>query len=329
MDFRTVVDIPPLGLRLDHRTEGLLLGSCFADAIGERMEAVKLPLCRNPLGVLYNPLSIVSTLRRIAAPTLFTRQDLFLHDGLYGSFDAHSSYSDPDPDRALEKLNEAVKAAHRTWLKADYLILTLGTARVYRYKATGETVANCHKFPAGDFDRRLLAPEAVAGAFADLSAERPELSRKPVLLTVSPIRHLKDGFAGNQLSKATLILAAHRLCEAHPNFRYFPAYEIVMDELRDYRFYAPDMVHPSETAVDYLWERFCEGVFDAPTRELFRRIERIRRAAAHLPFRPHTEAYRAFRRKTLEAIDELVRAHPYLDFSEEKNVFLHETFPAF
>lgn len=327
MDFRTVADIPALGLTLTHRTSGLLLGSCFADAIGERMEAGKLPVCRNPLGVLYNPLSIASTLRRIAAPVFFTAEDLFQRDGLYGTFDAHSSLSDPDPDRTLEKLNEAVKAAHTVWKEAGYLILTLGTARVYRRKDTGRTVCNCHKFPAADFDHVLLSPEAVVRAFTDLAAELPELARKQVLLTVSPVRHLKDGFAGNQLSKATLTVAAHRLCETFPGFRYFPAYEILMDELRDYRFYASDMVHPSGTAIDYIWERFSQNVFDAPTRNLLARIERIRRAAAHAPLRPDTEAYRVFCRKTLAEAEDLARTHPYLDFSEEKKRFSLQNIP--
>ena len=320
MEFRTIVDIPEYPFRIGYGSRGLLLGSCFAAAVGERLSQRKMPVTVNPFGALYNPAALAAALERLEAGTPIADGELHEHEGLWFAFSHAGSFASPNKAEALARLDASVEAGYRALHGADYLILTLGTAWVYERAESEEIVNNCHKLPASAFRRRRLSVEEITTGFERLF-ERPLYRGKHILLTVSPIRHLKDGAAENQLSKATLLLAAHRLVEKFENIHYFPAYEIVMDDLRDYRFYERDRVHPSPEAVDYIWEKFAAALIDAESQQLLRRVEKIAAARAHRPFNPNTTQHQAFQNTILAEIIELQGQYPDLDFSAELQYF--------
>ena len=320
MEFRTLVVPESSSFRIGYDTRGLMLGSCFICHIGNKMQRLKLPVCVNPFGVIYNPASVVRSLIRMENPCFLEEKDLFLQQGIWSSFDYHSTFSSPRQEEALSRMNTALEHAASALRKSDYLILTLGTAWVYKHKRTNRIVCNCHKVRADEFERYLLSPEEIERMFSGLLEQ--ELYRdKQILFTVSPIRHLKDGLAGNTRSKAHLITAVHRLAERFGNVDYFPAYEIMMDDLRDYRFYVADMIHPSPVAVDYIWERFAETWIAPESRNLFGRIEKITAAKEHRPFNKSSDGYRQFVRSMLDNADKLQQDFPFLDFREEIDFF--------
>ncbi len=320
MEFRTPVHIAPFEHPINHRQKGLLLGSCFSEHIGTRMLRAKLPVTVNPFGILFNPASIAATLDRLHAGKPFHETDLIANGDLWVSLAHHGQFSSTDKGQALTRINRALEAGSEALAQADYLILTLGTAWIYRYKPTGEVAANCHKLPASVFERHRMEPEEIVTILE--KSLSPYLNNKRLILTVSPVRHAGDGLIENQLSKATLIVAAARLQERHPDTTvYFPAYEILMDELRDYRFYQPDMMHPSSVAVEYIWERFSETAFDPTERELSQQIDTLNRAMEHRPINPDSEAHRTFRARMKTEAERLQREFPYLDFSTETAYF--------
>ena len=319
MQFRTPINITPCGFRIGYAQRGLLLGSCFAENIGMRMKRYKLPVVFNPFGILFNPASVARTLTRLDSGKLYEANNLTRSGDLWVSFDHHGSLASVDRDEALKTINQAVQSGARALREAGYLILTLGTAWVYQLRETGEIVCNCHKRPSGEFLRRRLSVDEVVGGFVPL-LEGP-LKDKPVIWTVSPVRHLGDGLPENALSKSTLIVAIHRLIERYPQCCYFPAFEIMTDDLRDYRFYEKDMAHPSEVAVDYIWEQFCCAALDPSCTGVFRKIDALNRALAHRPLNPENPAYRAFRHQNAAEVRALQQAYPDLDFSRELNFF--------
>ena len=239
-----------------------VLGSCFADNIGRKMTELGLEACVNPFGTLYNPVSVCNSAARLQSCVHFTEDEcagMGAGSDLICSFSHHTTFARPTKEEFLSNANKALDAASDAWKKAGKVIITLGTAWCFEHGRTGETVANCLKVDPREFSRRKLSVSETAILLKNLVAHFPE---KGFIFTVSPIRHLKDGAHGNQLSKATLLLAIDETCRAFPDRTdYFPAYEIVLDELRDYRFYAPDMVHPSSQAIDYLWARFAGWAF--------------------------------------------------------------------
>ncbi|WP_336527015.1 GSCFA domain-containing protein, partial [Bacteroides acidifaciens] len=231
----------------------------------------------------------------------------------------HGSFSASTPEKTLQNINDRLRQAFQTMQQLDWLMLTFGTAYVYEQKETGKVVANCHKLPENNFNRRLLLADEIVDEYTSLiislAARNPNLK---ILFTVSPIRHIRDGMHANQLSKSTLLLAIDRLQQLFPqHVFYFPSYEIVLDELRDYRFYADDMLHPSPLAVRYLWGRFSETFFSADTKQIMAEIEDIRRDLAHKPFHPGSEAYQRFLGQIVLKIERLIGKYPYLDFQKE------------
>lgn len=319
MEFRTRTELPVGEAEIRHADRLLLWGSCFTENIGERLSAAKFRCLQNPFGVLYNPLSIATALRQVEQRQVYTPDDLFYDRGLWGSRMHHSSFSSADQEECLQKVNNGITEGADFLAKADWLVLTFGTAWVYEWKADGSVVGNCHKLPARLFSRRLLQEEEIVrewrSLLEELRSRHPQLN---VLFTVSPIRHAKDGLHGNQLSKATLLLAVDRLCASLPFCHYFPSYEILLDELRDYRFYADDMFHPSRQAVDYIWECFSATYFSDATLRLVNECQEVLRAADHRPFHPESEAYRQFKALQRQHIARLKERFPYLDFLEEE-----------
>lgn len=317
MQFHIPLVPPPAAVRIDLRHPVLLAGSCFTEHMGERLRNHKYRVLENPNGILFNPQSLAGSLQRVAHPIPYTSDDLFHHDGLWASWDFHGRFAHPDPQKALLVMNSSLSQAH-TFLKGcRWVVLTLGSAFVYRL-ADGRVVANCHKVPAQRFTRSLLSAEDTLHCLSDMVSELtafvPDIR---FIITVSPVRHLRDGFVDNNRSKAVLITAAHALCEAHGNVSYFPAYELVIDDLRDHRFYMEDMVHPNHVATEYVWERFSAAHIAPASREAMKEIARLRAAMSHRPLHPESAPHAAFRMRHFETALELSARMPWLDFSEE------------
>ena len=315
------VELPKGELEISHATRQMIMGSCFAENIGKRLVACKFPAMLNPFGILYNPLSIAAALRRIIAGELFADDspELAFHGERWHSMLHHGDFSRRDKGELLAAVNGSIEAARTHLSGLDLLTLTFGTAYVYRRKSDNMVVGNCHKIPGTEFTRSLLTVGEVVDTTAESFEQLLSCSKDAkMLLTVSPIRHIRDGAHGNQVSKAVLLLAVEELKRCFPGkVFYFPAYEIILDELRDYRFYAEDMVHPSETAAGYVWECFRNTYFGEATDSLATQIEDITRALAHRPFDAQAQAHIEFKRKLLLKIEALKEKYPLLDFSNE------------
>lgn len=320
MIFLTPTHITALQPPLKHSDRLMVIGSCFAEHIGKRLAEMKWRAEVNPFGVLYNPLSISKMLERLLECRPYTEAELIhFPDGGWNTWMHHSRYSHPDKGEALNSINQNLKSASTMLEQADALIITLGTAWVYRLKETMQVVGNCHKVPEREFVRQRLTVEEIVEAYTALLAQLWAVNPKMrVIFTVSPVRHLKDTLHGNQLSKATLLLAVDELCNRYPEqLYYFPAYEIVLDELRDYRFYAEDMAHPSVQAVEYVWERFVEHVTEHEAQAFITQWDKIARALAHRPFHPEAEEYKQFVLQNRMKIEILKEKYPHLEVQDE------------
>lgn len=318
MEFRTKIDIPASELRINHHSKVMLLGSCFALHIGQQLLQSKFDINVNPFGILYNPASIATVIHRIIDSTLFTADELRENQGLYVSFLHHGSFSKPDKEETLQKINASLQQAIKDLQNTDTLIITFGTAYVYTLKESGSTVANCHKFPASIFNRERMSVECIVSIWNKLIKELKNINPGlNILFTVSPIRHWKDGAHDNQLSKATLLLAIDALQNEFGNLHYFPSYEIVMDELRDYRFYDEDMIHPNPTAIGYIWERFTDTFFDRETMQIISQWQKLLQAVNHRPFNIQAGEHKQFLRQTLLKLQTFQDKYPYLDCEKE------------
>ena len=320
MQLLTPTHISPLHPALRHSDRVVVMGSCFAEHIGARLSEMKWRTVVNPFGVLYNPLSIAEAMGRLISARPYTEEELTLYPhGGWSTWMHHSRYAHPDKETALQLINGSLAIGSQMLAQADMLIVTLGTAWVYRQKETNQVVGNCHKVPERTFTRQRLTVEETVEAMAAMLAQLWEVNPSlRMIITVSPVRHLKDTLHGNQLSKATLLLAVDELCHRFPNqVHYFPAYEIVMDELRDYRFYADDMAHPSPQAVEYVWERFVEHMTHREAQDFMTQWTKVARALAHRPFRPEGEEYKEFVRQNMLRIMELKEKFPYLEIQNE------------
>ena len=320
--FRTVIELPESKHSITHKNRLLLAGSCFAGNIGAMLAERKFNIDVNPFGVLYNPLSIATMLTRVIDGEEFTASspEIFEHGGKWHSILHHGDFSQNSREQLLETINVRLAKAHNAAKKCDIVIVTLGTAYTYTRTSDNTVVGNCHKLPASTFTRRLLdideIVEAMSAVIDKFRSINPEIK---FIFTISPIRHLRDGAHDNQKSKATLLLATDRIMSLYPdNTLYFPAYEILLDELRDYRFYADDMVHPSTKAVGYIWECFNKCYFNDSTARLNNEIEQIMRGMEHRPFDAESEAYKSFLENLMKKIEGIEEKHPYLDFENEK-----------
>lgn len=282
LKLQTKVECGTSPVRLSYSEGVMLLGSCFADNIGARMADAGFDVCVNPFGTLYNPVSLRNAVARLESGTPFTGADcveMGAGAGLICSFHHHTSFARRTPEEFLSVANASLETAHSRWRDAGLVILTLGTAYCFRHVESGLVVSNCLKRPAREFVRERLSVSAVESVLRDLTDSFPD---KRFILTVSPIRHMSDGANANQLSKGTLLLSADAVADGE-RIVYFPAYEIVMDELRDYRFYAEDMVHPSAQAVGYIWERFCDFALPEGERQTLLENMKACRCKQHRP----------------------------------------------
>lgn len=310
--FRTLVAPapPPLGLPIS--SPHLLLGSCFASELGQRLEAVGLPAMTNPFGPLYHPLPILYHLQRLLHPKPYDSADLVERDGQWFSLHHHGSVSASSKDGLLHLLDDlqADAAAHLT--QCGLLALTVGTSWGYYHRERGLWVANCHRLPADSFERRICRSDELLAAaepiLRDLCDALPDLA---ILLTVSPVRHLRDSAPENSLSKAQLVTLVHDLCDRLPRCRYFPAYELLLDDLRDYRFYAHDLAHPNGLAVDYIWSHFVEWVFEPEARVYLELATDLRRRLGHRPRNPQSPTHQAFQQQTANHIAAFLARYPF------------------
>lgn len=319
MELLTPVHIIPQHGAVTHHHRMMLFGSCFAEHIGSRLTENHFPVDVNPFGILYNPASIATSLSRLLDKRAFTHDDLFRSGNLWHSFSHHSLFSHIDEVSALRQMNDRFLPASEAIEHIDWLVLTWGTAWIYTDVETGAVVSNCHKLPAARFERRRLSVQDMADTWIALLSRLFAINKQvKVLITVSPIRHLKDGAHGNQLSKAALQLFSDTLVSHFPDrCVYFPTYEILLDELRDYRFYDTDMTHPSAQAVEYVWQRFSDTFFDETTRAVCKEWGALRRALNHRQLTPDGEAYRCFVMQNILKLENFREKYPFFDVTKE------------
>ena len=324
MSFFTEIQILEFPSQMDYSKSMMLFGSCFSENIGQKLIDLKFDVDMNPFGILYNPESIVISLQILLEKRTFTEDDLFQDQGLWNSYFHHSRFSDVDQGVALERINNRISTSREFLKKADFLIITFGTAWVYELRKSGQVVSNCHKIPAGEFKRFRLGVFEITNVYRELLEQlwkfNPALK---VIFTVSPIRHWKDGAVENQLSKATLLLAIDQLIKGFGNqaCAYFPSYVLMMDELRDYRFYAEDMLHISPVAVDYIFERFSKVLISKESMGVSKKVMKLRKAFEHRPVNPDTDEFKEFVIQNLLQISQLTTQFPSLDFTQERTYF--------
>jgi hypothetical protein len=318
MQLQTTIDLPSFPFGISHKDHITFIGSCFADNIGLKFGLHKFNSLSNPFGVLYNPLSVCQCIDTIIA-NKFDDNQLLEHNGIWHSFSHHSTFSNTDKEECVKNISKAINEAHQHLLNSDVLFLTFGTAQVF--EKDNKVVSNCHKLPAKEFTRRrLCVSEIVAKTKQTLESLKKVNPKIKVTFTVSPVRYPKDGMNENSLSKATLLLAIEELCLNDDCF-YFPAYEIILDELRDYRFFAEDMTHPNQVAIDYVWEKMENTIFDQPTKALCKQVSKITTAAKHRPFNTDPKAHQDFLRNMHKKASDLQSQHPEIDLSEEMEYF--------
>lgn len=322
MEFRTKVDLPTKLPLISHSDNLLLMGSCFAENIGKLLLENKFRCDVNPFGILYNPLSVSTALNRIITGEPYVADELFFYQEQYHSYQHHGCFSTTTVEETLERMNSRLSTAHQTLPQLDFLMLTWGTSWIYELVETGSIVGNCHKQPARLFNRRKLTVEEIVSNYQLLIEKIRQINPGlKLIITVSPIRHLKDGMHENQLSKAVLLLAIEQLQETNPDaVFYFPSYEIVLDELRDYRFYAEDMLHPSAVAIQYIWKCFEKVFLSVETQGIMKEIEQINKGLNHKPFHAESEGYKCFLQQILLKIKVLREKYPNLDVEKEFNL---------
>lgn len=314
MEFRTTVKTGENRAWLQHSDTVVLLGSCFSDNIGAKMNSALFNATVNPMGTLYNPMSIARGVQRLIDCAPVAGQDLFMQGGVWNSYDFHSRYSLPDKQATIDRMNQRIEQGHKALKQAQLLTITLGTAIVYRLKSTGEVVANCHKVPQHEFERKMMPTSEMSKVLDNMLTALHEFNPElRVILTVSPIRHIADGLGTNSLSKASLRVAIHEALTRHKEYcDYFPAYEIMLDDLRDYRFYASDMVHPSDIAVEYIWQAFQATYLDDRSALAVARCERIHKRLQHRPMSANRETVDRFNADTASVVRNLIKEYPYL-----------------
>lgn len=318
MHFRTQIPIPKSNFPIDYESRIVSLGSCFAENIGAKFDYFKFQNFTNPFGIIFNPVALEKLLSRCIQLHFYTEKDIFFHNECWNCYEVHSELSNADKEDFLQLLNQTVEAANQQLKEASHCIITLGTAWIYRHLESDEIVANCHKVPQKKFTKELLSVEAIQNSLTAVMSQLKTFNPKlQFVFTVSPVRHIKDGFVENQQSKAHLITALQAIVQAEENKAcagYFPSYEIMMDELRDYRFYTEDMLHPNTVAIDYVWERFTQTVLSEKSHAIMDAVDAIQKGLQHRPFNPDSESYSKFRANLNQKISELQEKHPDMTF---------------
>ena len=324
MNFTTKIPIQKSNFPIDYDSKIMLLGSCFAENMGEKFEYFKFQTIVNPFGIIFNPVSLEKLIRRSIEKRKFTENDIFFHNELWHCYDVHSELSNSDKSFFLNSLNELINSTHQQLNDSTHIIITLGTSWVYRNIESNEIVANCHKVSQKQFTKELLPinqmEESLQNIISLIHLVNPNCK---FIFTVSPVRHIKDGFIENTLSKAHLITAIHSVLNRKfstslelttQNNIYFPSYEIMMDELRDYRFYGEDMLHPNQTAIDYIWIQFFQNYISESEFGLMNDICSIQKGLNHRPFNPNTESHQKFIDGLTQKMQLIKNQYPFIKF---------------
>ena len=300
---------------IDYHSRILLLGSCFSENIGNKLSYFKFQSKQNPFGILFHPKAIENLISRAIKEELYTEKELTFNNERWHCFDAHSSISAADKNVLLTNLNSALIHTKTQLKEATHVFITLGTSWVYRYLETNTIVANCHKIPQKEFSKELLSVAEISRTLEQCIALLKSINKTvSVTFTVSPVRHLKDGFIENTRSKAHLIAAIHTVINSENNTYYFPSYEIVMDELREYRFYNEDMLHPNTTAINYIWEKFVSSWFSREAQDIMQEVETVQKGISHRPFNEKSKQHQQFLRKLELKKGKLLLRFPFLKF---------------
>ena len=319
MQFRTKISIPKNNNSIDYNSKIVSLGSCFAENMAEKLDYFKFQNACNPFGIIFNPVAIEKMIYRMVNQSFYTEKDIFFHNERWHCFEVHSDLSNADKQELIANLNAILTVAKLQLQAASHIIITYGTSWVYRNVESNAVVANCHKVPQAAFSKEILSVETIKKSMQNtldlIQKINPNVN---FIFTVSPVRHLKDGFAENQLSKAHLISAIYQILQLEicnqKSAIYFPSYEIMMDELRDYRFYAADMIHPNAVAIDYIWQRFSETSIADKSQSIMQEIETIQKGLAHKPFNPESESHQQFLSKLQDKIAKLQKQFPQIQF---------------
>ncbi len=315
MKFTLTTEIPESNFKLGHEQPITLIGSCFSQHIGEKLNTHKFKINSTSFGTVFNPISIANNLGRLINQELYIANDFYNYQNQkIVNFNNQFSSYDVDIESIVQQENSALKKEIAHFNNSQTLIITIGTAWVYEFNETKKIVANCHKIPAANFTKRLLSIDEITNAYRPILEQ---LKHFNIIFTISPVRHSKDGLHANNLSKATLHLAINQLTQQFKNCNYFPAYEIVIDELRDYRFFKDDLVHPTDLAINYVWKKFSATYFDEETILLNEAILKLIQSVSHRPFNPKSEAHEKFTKALKETLINIQTDCPFIDFSEE------------
>ena len=322
MQFFTNINIKPLEPAITYRDKILLVGSCFTEHIGNFLSDVKFNVLQNPNGILFDPVSVSSSIISYIQNKQYKAEDLFYLNEVWNSWQHHSRYSNMNKDEGLQIINQSQNNAHEFLKTADWLIITLGSSFTYKLAENLQPVANCHKAPAQIFIKHLNTIEEIITAFDAAIHQLFHFNKElKIIFTISPVRHLRDGVIDNNRSKARLIEAVHHLINKFDKLYYFPAYELVIDVLRDYRFYDIDLAHPNYAATQFVLEKFSENYFDESTKQLMEEIKKIVIAKKHKPFNPDSSLHKKFLQQHLAKANQLQKQNPHLNFSEEVKYF--------
>ena len=312
MEFRTQIPISKSSNPIDYNSKMISLGSCFAVNMAEKFDYFKFQNTINPFGIIFNPVSIEKIIQRVAKQELFTEKDIFFHNDLWNCYEIHSELSHPDKEEFLNTLNQILNSTIEQLTDSTHILITYGTSWIYRNIESRQIVANCHKVPQKQFTKELLSVEEIQKSIENTIGLIHSINpNAKFIFTVSPVRHIKDGFVENQLSKSHLFTGIHHILK---EYNYFPSYEIMMDELRDYRFYAEDMLHPNQVAVDYIWQLFRESYIEESIFKTMNLIENIQKSLKHKPFNPNSENHQKFKTQLAEKITNLVAEYSFMKF---------------
>lgn len=320
MLFRTEIFPEKPEFNIEHHEKIFTIGSCFAQNIANKFEHFKFNIVSNPFGVLFNPISILNSIKILADNKLFSEEDLFFDQSEYHSFYHHSDFSHHDKKQCLDNINHSISINSNFLKNADLITITFGTSFIYRHNEKNIIVSNCHKIPQSEFTSKRLSLVEIINTIKEIkSTIRKSNENAKIIFTVSPIRHWKDGAIENQLSKASLLLAINN--QINGNEVYFPSYEILMDDLRDYRFYEEDLLHPNKIAIDYIWEKFSSTFFTKECFKIMDEINKITQAYNHRPRNTNSTAHQQFLLKTIFNIEKIKNLYPYIDFTKEVEYF--------
>jgi hypothetical protein len=315
MQFTTKVPIQKYQNPITYESKIMALGSCFAENMSEKFDYFKFKNSTNPFGIIFNPVSIEKLVNRIVNKIEFAEKDIFFHNDLWHCYEVHSELSNPNKEEFLSTLNGLISSTNKQINSLTHLIITYGTSWVYSNIESNEIVANCHKVPQKQFTKEILSIETIEKSIQNtiqlIQKVNPNCN---FIFTVSPVRHIKDGFIENQRSKSHLISAIHSINQQPTTNNYFPSYEIMMDELRDYRFYGEDMLHPNQTAIDYIWERFSENYISVESQKVMEEVDSIQKSLLHRSFNPNSESHKNFLDKLNKKIQMLQNQFPFMQF---------------